>query len=66
MSKVITTQLNMSNDYFKAQGWFKNYARSSEDSRGMFQRLVEEDEREFKFWDGELYSVFDNQGRTFW
>ena len=21
------------------------------------------DEREFKFWDGELYSVFDNQGR---
>ena len=38
----------MSNDYFKAQGWFKNYARSSEDSRGMFQRLVEEDEREFK------------------
>ena len=48
MSKVITTQLNMSNDYFKAQGWFKNYARNSQDSRGMFQRLVEEDEREFK------------------
>jgi hypothetical protein len=20
------------------------------------------DEREFKFWDGKLYSVFDNQG----
>ena len=38
----------MSNDYFKAQGWFKNYARSSEDSRGMFQRLVEQDEKEFK------------------
>jgi len=38
----------MSNDYFKAQGWFKDYARNSQDSRGMFQRLVEEDEREFK------------------
>ena len=33
----------MSNDYFKAQGWFKDYARNSQDSRGMFQRLVEED-----------------------
>ena len=38
-----TTQVNMSNDYFKAQGWFKDYARNSQDSRGMFQRLVEED-----------------------
>ena len=38
----------MSNDYFKAQGWFKNYARSSEDSRGMFQRLVKQEEKEFK------------------
>ena len=38
----------MSNDYFKAQGWFKDYARNSQDSRGMFQRLVEQDEREFK------------------
>ena len=34
----------MSNDYFKAQGWFKDYARNSQDSRGMFQRLVEQDE----------------------
>ena len=38
----------MSNDYFKAQGWFKTYALNSQDSRGMFQRLVEQDEREFK------------------
>ena len=48
MFKVITTQLNMSNDYFKAQGWFKNYALNSEDSRGMFQRLVKEDEKVFR------------------
>ena len=38
----------MSNDYFKAQGWFKNYATSSEDSRGVFQELVKEDEEAFK------------------
>ena len=38
----------MSNDYFKAQGWFKNYALNSEDSRGMFQRLVKEDEEAFR------------------
>ena len=38
----------MSNDYFKAQGWFKNYATSSEDSRGLFQQLVKEDEEDFK------------------
>ena len=38
----------MSNDYFKAQGWFKDYARNSQDSRGMFQRLVKEDEEAFK------------------
>ena len=43
-----TTQINMSNDYFKAQGWFKNYALTSEDSRGMFQRLVKEDEEAFR------------------
>ena len=35
----------MSNDYFKAQGWFKNYARTSQDSRGLFQQLVKEDEQ---------------------
>ena len=38
----------MSNDYFKAQGWFKNYALNSQDSRGMFQRLVKEDEEAFR------------------
>ena len=38
----------MSNDYFKAQGWFKNYATSSEDSRGVFQELVKEDEKAFR------------------
>jgi len=38
----------MANDYFKAQGWFKNYATSSEDSRGVFQELVKEDEEAFK------------------
>jgi hypothetical protein len=38
----------MSNDYFKAQGWFKNYATSSEDSRGLFQELVKEDEEAFR------------------
>ena len=36
----------MSNDYFKAQGWFKNYALNSQDSRGVFQQLVKEDEEE--------------------
>ena len=30
----------MSNDYFKAQGWFKTYALNSQDSRGVFQELV--------------------------
>ena len=38
----------MANDYFKAQGWLKNYATSSEDSRGIFQELVKEDEEAFK------------------
>ena len=36
----------MSNDYFKAQGWFKTYALNSQDSRGVFQQLVKEDEEE--------------------
>jgi len=36
----------MSNDYFKAQGWFKTYALNSQDSRGVFQQLVKEDEKE--------------------
>ena len=38
----------MSNDYFKAQGWFKNYALNSQDRRGMIQRLVKEDEEAFR------------------
>ena len=57
MSKVITTQLNMSNDYFKAQGWFKNYARNSQDSRGMFQRLVKEDEEAFRLASAETDKI---------
>ena len=36
----------MSNDYFKAQGWFKTYALNSQDSRGVFQQLVKEDEED--------------------
>jgi len=38
----------MSNDYFKAQGWFKTYALNSQDSRGVFQELVKEDEEAFR------------------
>ena len=53
----ITTQLNMSNDYFKAQGWFKNYALNSQDSRGMFQRLVKEDEETFKLASAETDKI---------
>ena len=49
----------MSNDYFKAQGWFKNYALNSQDSRGMFQRLVEQDEREFKIASAETDRIKD-------
>ena len=47
----------MSNDYFKAQGWFKNYARNSQDSRGMFQRLVKEDEEAFKLASAETDKI---------
>ena len=54
-----TTQLNMSNDYFKAQGWFKNYATSSEDSRGMFQQLVKEDEEAFRIASAETDRIKD-------
>ena len=38
----------MSNDYFKAQGWFKTYALNSQDSRGVFEQLVKEDEEAFR------------------
>ena len=47
----------MSNDYFKAQGWFKNYALNSQDSRGMFQRLVKEDEETFKLASAETDKI---------
>ena len=47
----------MSNDYFKAQGWFKNYALNSQDSRGMFQRLVKEDEEAFKLASAETDKI---------
>ena len=57
MFKVITTQLNMSNDYFKAQGWFKNYALNSQDSRGMFQQLVKEDEEAFRLASAETDKI---------
>jgi len=49
----------MSNDYFKAQGWFKNYATSSEDSRGMFQQLVKEDEEAFRIASAETDRIKD-------
>ena len=49
----------MSNDYFKAQGWFKNYALNSQDSRGMFQRLVKEDEEAFKLASAETDRIKD-------
>ena len=49
----------MSNDYFKAQGWFKNYATSSEDSRGMFQQLVKEDEEAFRLASAETDRIKD-------
>ena len=47
----------MSNDYFKAQGWFKNYALNSQDSRGMFQRLVKEDEEAFRLASAETDEI---------
>ena len=47
----------MSNDYFKAQGWFKNYALNSQDSRGVFQQLVKEDEEAFKLASAETDKI---------
>jgi hypothetical protein len=55
----------MSNDYFKAQGWFKNYARSSEDSRGMFQRLVKEDEEAFRLASAESDKIKNMMNNKF-
>jgi hypothetical protein len=49
----------MSNDYFKAQGWFKNYALNSQDSRGVFQQLVKEDEEAFRLASAETDKIKD-------
>jgi len=55
----------MSNDYFKAQGWFKNYARNSQDSRGMFQRLVKEDEEAFRLASAETDKIKEEMNKKF-
>ena len=55
----------MSNDYFKAQGWFKDYARNSQDSRGMFQRLVKEDEEAFRLASAETDKIKDMTNEKF-
>jgi len=47
----------MSNDYFKAQGWFKTYALNSQDSRGVFQELVKEDEEAFRLASAETDKI---------
>ena len=55
----------MSNDYFKAQGWFKNYATSSEDSRGMFQQLVKDDEEAFRLASAETDRIKEEINKKF-
>ena len=55
----------MANDYFKAQGWFKNYATSSEDSRGMFQELVKEDEEAFRLASARTDKIRDMINKKF-
>ena len=55
----------MSNDYFKAQGWFKNYATSSEDSRGMFQQLVKDDEEDFRLASAETDRIKEEMNKKF-
>ena len=55
----------MSNDYFKAQGWFKNYALNSQDSRGMFQRLVKEDEETFRLASAETDRIKEEMNKQF-
>jgi len=55
----------MSNDYFKAQGWFKNYATSSEDSRGMFQQLVKDDEEDFRLASAESDKIKEEMNKQF-
>ena len=55
----------MANDYFKAQGWFKNYATSSEDSRGMFQELAKEDEEAFRLASARTDKIRDMINKKF-
>jgi len=55
----------MSNDYFKAQGWFKTYALNSQDSRGMFQRLVKEDEEAFRLASAETDKIKEEMNKKF-
>ena len=55
----------MANDYFKAQGWFKNYATSSEDSRGVFQELVKEDEEAFRLASARTDKIRDMINKKF-
>ena len=55
----------MSNDYFKAQGWFKNYALNSQDSRGVFQQLVKEDEEAFRLASAETDKIKEEMNKQF-
>ena len=55
----------MSNDYFKAQGWFKNYALNSQDSRGVFQQLVKEDEEVFRLASAETDRIKEEMNKQF-
>ncbi len=55
----------MSNDYFKAQGWFKNYALNSQDSRGVFQQLVKEDEEAFRLASAETDKIKEEMNKKF-
>jgi hypothetical protein len=55
----------MSNDYYKAQGWFKNYALNSEDSRGVFQQLVKEDEEAFKLASAETDKIKEEMNKKY-
>ncbi len=55
----------MSNDYFKAQGWFKTYALNSQDSRGVFQELVKEDEEAFRLASAETDKIKEEMNKQF-
>ncbi len=55
----------MSNDYFKAQGWFKTYALNSQDSRGVFQQLVKEDEEAFRLASAETDRIKEEMNKKF-